>query len=58
MTHVSVLEAERNKKGKLKVHKRFIGALLPIRPGETLLVSGPADPITVEVRLEPTVQPR
>ena len=53
VTRASVLEADRNKKGKLKVHKRFIGGLLPIRPGETLGVSGPADPLTVQVRLEP-----
>ena len=53
VTRASVLEATRNRKGKLKVHKRFIGALLPIRPGETLGVSGPGDPIVVEVRLEP-----
>ncbi len=52
VTSVAVLEAVRNKKGKLKVHKRFIGGLLPIRPGEKLGVSGPGDPILVEVELE------
>ena len=51
VTRVTVLEARRNKKGKLKVHKRFIGALLPMRPGEKLGVSGPGDPIAVEVEL-------
>ncbi len=51
VTRVTVLDAVRNKKGKLKVHKRFIGALLPIRPGEKLGVNGPGDPITVEVEL-------
>ena len=51
VTRVTVLEARRNKKGKLKVHKRFIGALLPIRPGEKLGVSGPGDPLAVEVEL-------
>ena len=51
VTRVAVLEASRNKKGKRKVHNRFIGGLLPIRPGEKLGVSGPGDPITVEVEL-------
>ncbi len=51
VTRVTVLDAVRNKKGKLKVHKRFIGALLPIRPGEKLGVSGPGDPVVVEVEL-------
>ena len=51
VTRVTVLEARRNKKGKLKLHKRFIGALLPMRPGETLGVSGPGEPIAVEVEL-------
>lgn len=51
VTRVVVFEATRNKKGKLKVHKRFIGGLLPIRPGEKLGVSGPGDPIAVEVEL-------
>ena len=54
VTRVTVLEARRTKKGKLKVHKRFIGALLPMRPGETLGVSGPGDPIAVEVELSST----
>ena len=52
VTHATVLEAHRNKKGKLKVDKRFIGALLPMRPGEKLGVSGPGDPIAVEVELD------
>ena len=52
VTRVTVLEAHRNKKGKLKVNKRFIGALLPIRPGEKLGVSGPGDPFAVEVELD------
>ena len=51
VTRVTLLEAHRNKKGKLKVSKRFIGALLPIRPGEKLGVSGPGDPLAVEVEL-------
>ena len=50
-TRVAVLEASRNKKGKLKIHKRFIGGLLPIRPGEKLGVSGPGDAFAVEVEL-------
>ncbi len=51
-TRVTVLEAHRTKKGKLKVNKRYIGALLPMRPGEKLGVSGPGDPIAVEVELD------
>ena len=50
-TRVTVLEAHRTKKGKLKVNKRYIGALLPMRPGEKLGVSGPGDPVAVEVEL-------
>ena len=52
VTRASLHEVARNKKGKLKKSKRYIGALLPIRPGETLGVNGPGDPIVVEVRLE------
>ena len=51
VTRVAVLEATRNKKGKLKIRKRFIGGLLPIRPGEKLGVNGPGDPMVVEVEL-------
>ena len=54
ITRATVLDAERNKKGKIKVHKRFIGALLPIRPGEKLGVNGPGDPLVVEVELRST----
>ncbi|MBE7211492.1 MAG: hypothetical protein INR65_10785 [Gluconacetobacter diazotrophicus] len=50
-TRVTVLEARRTKKGKLKVSKRYIGALLPMRPGEKLGVNGPGDPLAVEVEL-------
>ena len=42
----------RNKKGKLKVTKRFIGALVPTRVGESQIVSVEGDPIRVEARLE------
>jgi hypothetical protein len=49
---VSVREAIRNKKGKLKFSKRNIGALVPIQLGETQWVSSSADPIRVEVRIE------
>ena len=52
VTRASVREEYRTKKGKRKVSKRYIGALLPIRPGETLGVNGPGDPVTVEVRIE------
>ena len=52
VTRVDLREAARNKKGKLKVTKRNIGALLPIRAGETQLTSLPSDPIHLEVRLE------
>lgn len=52
VTRVSVREAIRNKKGKLKVNRRFIGALVPTRPGETLIVNAEGDPIHVEARLE------
>ena len=52
VTRVSVREAIRNKKGKLKFSKRFIGALVPTRPGETQVVSVEGDPIHVEARLE------
>ena len=52
VTRVSVREAIRNKKGKLKFSKRFIGALVSARPGETQVVSAEGDPIQVEARLE------
>ncbi len=51
VTRVFVREEYRTKKGKRKVSRRVIGALLPIRPGETLGVNGPGDPLVVEVRL-------
>ena len=51
VTRVLVREEYRTKKGKRKVNQRIIGALLPIRPGETLGVNGPGDPVVVEVRL-------
>lgn len=52
VTRVSVREAIRNKKGKLKVNQRFIGALVATRLGETRIVSAEGDPIHVEARLE------
>ncbi len=52
VTKVDLREAARNKKGKLKVSRRNIGALLPIRPGETQLTSLPSDPVHLEVRVE------
>ena len=53
VTRASVREEFHTKKGKRKVSKRFIGALLPIRPGETLGVNGPGDPVVIDVRIEP-----
>ena len=53
---VSVREAIRNKKGKLKVNNRFIGALVPTRLGENQTVSVEGDPIHVEARLEHPVK--
>ena len=52
VTRADLRESIRNKKGKLRVSKRNIGALLPIRPGETQLASLPTDPVQLEVRLE------
>lgn len=52
VTRVSLREAIRNKKGKLKVNKRFIGALAPTRVGESQVVSAEGDPVQVEARLE------
>ncbi len=52
VTRVSVRETIRNKKGKLKINKRFIGALVPTRLGETQIVSAEGDPVQVEARLE------
>ncbi len=52
VTRVSVREAIRNKKGKLKVNDRFIGALVPTSLGENQIVSAEGDPIHVEARLE------
>ena len=52
VTRADLRESIRNKKGKLRVSKRNIGALLPIRPGEVQLTSLPTDPVQLEVRLE------
>lgn len=52
VTRADMREATRNKKGKLKIAKRNIGALLPIRAGETQVTNTPSDPVHVEVRLE------
>ncbi len=52
VTRVTAREALRNKKGKLKVGKRFLGALVPTRLGETQVVSAEGDPIHLEARLE------
>ena len=52
VSRVWVLELTPNKKGRLKRTKRFIGSLLPIRPGETQTASSAGDAIRVEVRLE------
>ena len=53
VTRASLREASRNKKGKLKIHKRNIGALVPIKPGEPAqLISEASDPVHLEVRLE------
>lgn len=52
VTRVSVREASRNKKGKLKTNERFVGALVPARLGETQIVSAESDPIHLEARLE------
>ena len=52
VTRASLREAARNKKGKLKFSKRNIGSLVPIRPGETQLISPASDPVHLEVRLE------
>jgi hypothetical protein len=47
-----VREVTRNKKGKLKRSKRNIGALLPVRLGESQTVSAEGDPIRLEARVE------
>lgn len=52
VTRVSIREAARNKKGKLKYSKRDEGALLPVRLGETQLASTAADPIQIDIRVE------
>ena len=53
VTRTSLREASRNKKGKLKIRKRNIGALVPIKPGEPAqLISEASDPVRLEVRLE------
>lgn len=52
VTRAAVREAIRNKKGKLKINQRFIGALVPTRLGETQAVSTESDPVHLEARLE------
>ena len=52
VSRASLLEINRNGKGKLKVTKRNIGALLPMRAGETLPTNTPGDPVDLTVRLE------
>ena len=52
VTRASVRELARNKKGKLKGSKRYIGALVPTRLGETQVVSTDSDPVHLEARLE------
>ena len=52
VTRADLREAARDKKGRLKPTKRNIGALLPIRVGETQATSIPGDPVHLEVRLE------
>ena len=52
VTRATVREAIRNKKGKLRVNKRYLGALVPTRLGETQVVSADGDPIHLEARLE------
>ena len=52
VTRAEVREETRTKKGKMKITKRNIGALLPIRAGETQEASLPTDLIHLEVRLE------
>ena len=51
VTRALVREEFRTKKGKRKVSRRVIGALLPIRLGETLGVNGPGDPVVVKVHI-------
>ena len=52
VTKIVLREATRNKKGKLKVSTRNLGALLPIRLGETQTASPANDPVLVEVRVD------
>ena len=52
VARASLREIHRNKKGKLRKTKRNIGALIPIRPGETQTLSAASDPVHLEVRLE------
>ena len=49
---VGLQEVSRTRKGKLRRKKRNIGALIPIRVGETQQISSSSDPIRVDVRLE------
>ena len=52
VSRASLLEATRNKKGKLKITKRNIGALLPMHVGETFPTNTPGDPVDLTVHLE------
>ncbi len=52
VSRASLLEANHNKKGKLKVTKRNIGALLPMRAGETQPTNTSGDPVQLNVQLE------
>ena len=52
VTKVAIRETARNKKGKLKVSKRNLGALLPVRLGVTETASPDGDPIEVNVRVD------
>ena len=52
ITKVAIRETARNKKGKLKRSERNQGALVPIRLGETQVVSVAEDSIQVDVRVE------
>lgn len=51
VTRASLRMAKRTKKGKLKITQRNIGALVPVRAGETQVVSESNDPVHLEVRL-------
>lgn len=49
---VGLQEVIRTRKGKLRRKKRNIGALIPIRAGETQQISSSSDLIRMDVRLE------